>query len=722
MGFFNFPHTRTYDTDLGWIIVELNRVKELLNQYLENAVITFADPITWDITEQYTALTCVIDSDGTAYLSKQPVPAGVDITNTDYWQPIFNYNGDINKLRSNIATLSTSGGTLPGALSENSLIWYNGNLYVTTTDLPAGSQILPGVNCNSITVEEYIQAGDTKIEGDITTLQGEVTTLQGDVTTLQGDITTLQGEVTTLQGEVTTLQGDVTTLQGDVITLQGDVDNLEQIVRGIHFIYDNVADMVADAESFSVNDYAMTAGYYAGGDGGGCVYKMLDAANDFTIQAGAVYAMPICRKVYPEIFGAHAEEGYDDFTAFNKAIAYIYYLNPAIPRLNRFSRGFGGGTLYLNAKRYYLSAPIDLVGKINLAVIGEHSVASEIQCMTGAFRCDYSAASEMEGAVPWNFTLENVTFLKVGNDTTGILEMDRPYGLRVSRCRFTNITGGETRFGRGVVLSTTVDCVFTNCTFSGLQIGFRIQNYNGTYPSGVTSIVQNTTVLIRDSIALNCGTGVQVALSDAAFIQNLTLENCIVEQNDGGVAVTNNIAANASQLIIHGCYFELNNTYAINLINTALIFDESNIINRSTGDTHDKILWQGNRGNTNGWPIKNYIYLTVADTFAPTTALRATWFDAFPTFFKSPERCIDTLNHFLTMTGITVAGWWNIISSSNHPRGTMIVEGSGVYGVFNVTMSASSMTSTPIGTPSGVTVRSDGALVTSVAANQKFIW
>ena len=74
MGFFNFPHTRTYDTDLGWLIHEMNRVKELLNQYLENAVITFADPITWDITKQYPAMTCVIDSDGTAYLSKQPVP------------------------------------------------------------------------------------------------------------------------------------------------------------------------------------------------------------------------------------------------------------------------------------------------------------------------------------------------------------------------------------------------------------------------------------------------------------------------------------------------------------------------------------------------------------------------------------------------------------------------------------------------------------------------
>ena len=69
MAFFEFPHTRTYDSDLGWLIKAFREISAKLDTYLENAVITFADPITWDITEQYTALTCVIDSDGTAYLS-----------------------------------------------------------------------------------------------------------------------------------------------------------------------------------------------------------------------------------------------------------------------------------------------------------------------------------------------------------------------------------------------------------------------------------------------------------------------------------------------------------------------------------------------------------------------------------------------------------------------------------------------------------------------------
>lgn len=203
MAYFNFPHTRTYDTDLGWIIAELNRVKELLNQYLENAVITFADPITWNITEQYTALTMVIDNDGTAYLSKQPVPAGIDITNTDYWLPVFNYDDNIKELRSNIATLSSSVGVIPSSLDAGRLIWYDSNLYVTTTNLPAGAVITPGSNANKTTVEEYILSRVSVIEEDITDLNTAIGDVRNDLTETQNDLTETQNDVTEIREDLT---------------------------------------------------------------------------------------------------------------------------------------------------------------------------------------------------------------------------------------------------------------------------------------------------------------------------------------------------------------------------------------------------------------------------------------------------------------------------------------------------------------------------------------
>lgn len=91
MSFFEFPHTRTYDSDLGWIIKHLHHLSEELHNYIVLNSIKYADPIEWNITRQYEANTVVIDpTTETAYLSTQPVPLGVSIENRDYWTPIFN--------------------------------------------------------------------------------------------------------------------------------------------------------------------------------------------------------------------------------------------------------------------------------------------------------------------------------------------------------------------------------------------------------------------------------------------------------------------------------------------------------------------------------------------------------------------------------------------------------------------------------------------------------
>lgn len=192
MGFFNFPHTRTYDTDLGWLIKELNRVKELLNQYLENAVITFADPITWNITEQYPALTCVIDSDGTAYLSKQPVPAGVDISNTNYWLPIFNYDDNINELRSQIAYNAQNSDTTGAALAVGDLVFWKGLIYRAIADMPAGTAFIVGTNIEKYTVDEKINSSYTTLNTKINSNTASIENINDNIESISEQITEIE--------------------------------------------------------------------------------------------------------------------------------------------------------------------------------------------------------------------------------------------------------------------------------------------------------------------------------------------------------------------------------------------------------------------------------------------------------------------------------------------------------------------------------------------------
>lgn len=163
MSYFEFPHTRTYDTDLGWLIKKVKELADIQEDFIKNNVIHFADPITWDITKQYIQNTVVVDSDGTAYISKQPVPAGISLNNTDYWLPIYNYSDFLNKLRDQIAHNNEDTPYTTEALSAGDLIFYDGILYKLNTDLPAGSQIIPGTNAEQTTIETELKNIDVDL-------------------------------------------------------------------------------------------------------------------------------------------------------------------------------------------------------------------------------------------------------------------------------------------------------------------------------------------------------------------------------------------------------------------------------------------------------------------------------------------------------------------------------------------------------------------------------
>lgn len=67
---------------------------------------TFADPVEWDNSRSYEALTIVTHL-GTSYTSKVPVPAGIAITDTSYWVETGNYNAQVELYRQQVQSLAT---------------------------------------------------------------------------------------------------------------------------------------------------------------------------------------------------------------------------------------------------------------------------------------------------------------------------------------------------------------------------------------------------------------------------------------------------------------------------------------------------------------------------------------------------------------------------------------------------------------------------------------
>ena len=83
MSFINqFPYSDVHELNLDWIIAE---IKDLLNK-MENfeAANSIKYAGIWDITNQYEAWS-IVNYENEAYISQKIVPAGIPITNNEYW-------------------------------------------------------------------------------------------------------------------------------------------------------------------------------------------------------------------------------------------------------------------------------------------------------------------------------------------------------------------------------------------------------------------------------------------------------------------------------------------------------------------------------------------------------------------------------------------------------------------------------------------------------------
>lgn len=159
MGIFeNFPYTNFHELNLNWILSTIKKLDSEIDEFVQTNVLTYADPIQWNITTQYAKNTVVVGPDGTAYMSVAPVPTNTLLTNTDYWQPIFNYAETVTVLKKQIAAIDM--GDSKSAITSvplGGLFWQINTLYRAKKDIAAGDGFVIGTNCELCTVEEAIK-------------------------------------------------------------------------------------------------------------------------------------------------------------------------------------------------------------------------------------------------------------------------------------------------------------------------------------------------------------------------------------------------------------------------------------------------------------------------------------------------------------------------------------------------------------------------------------
>ncbi len=84
-----YPFSNAHEMDLDWLIRTVKRNEKIVDDFTIFNTISWAGE--WDASKSYVKWCVVQDNTGNGYISIQPVPTNVPLTNTDYWVQVANY-------------------------------------------------------------------------------------------------------------------------------------------------------------------------------------------------------------------------------------------------------------------------------------------------------------------------------------------------------------------------------------------------------------------------------------------------------------------------------------------------------------------------------------------------------------------------------------------------------------------------------------------------------
>ena len=99
----HFPYTNFHDINLSWVLDEIKKLRTYIENY--TAVNKVAYSGIWSITSQYPQW-AIVSTDNKTYLSKVPVPSGIEITNNEYWIELADLDPRINGIVQELAALT----------------------------------------------------------------------------------------------------------------------------------------------------------------------------------------------------------------------------------------------------------------------------------------------------------------------------------------------------------------------------------------------------------------------------------------------------------------------------------------------------------------------------------------------------------------------------------------------------------------------------------------
>ena len=378
MGLFDqFPYTNFHELNLDWILQALKELEHTIDQFVAINALKYADPIQWDITSQYEKNTIVIDPQtGTAYISVEPVPIGVALTNPDYWTVVFDLGSFVTRAAKNFTVRWEEDTTLTATFNTAAGEWlvWGDTLYKANVNITAGDSYIVDGNITRITVEEVkneIYDTFNNIIGDIADLNTTdksnlVSAINEVLTTLintSGDLADLDTtDKSNLVAAINEVLSTLGTIAGDLADLNTtDKSNLVAAINEVLSTLGTTAGDLADLDTTdqsnlvaAINEVLSTLGTTTG-----------DLADLTTVdKSNLVAAINEVNRAKTLVnvldYGADPTGAHDSTAAFNLAFAALPSSNEIAPGGNGFY--IPSGTYILNSEIDFTAKPVEIFG------------------------------------------------------------------------------------------------------------------------------------------------------------------------------------------------------------------------------------------------------------------------------------------------------------------------------------------------------------------------
>ena len=479
-----------YDNSLSYYEL-LCKIVDKVNELIENPTdLHIADPVEWDITSQYDQNAIVIDSDGTAYISKQPVPSGILLTNDEYWQVIFNYDDNINKLRDNIAYNNGNSPTALQDIEENALVWYEGELYKTLRNINAGDALIEDSNIEKTTVAEMLknQYDDVK-----TLIENEVTDRENSVSAEQ-------------QAREAADEAEQQAREATDEEINNRINNILEIINSLNKIYDTVNDLKNG--DVNTDEVCMTLGYYSINDNGSAYYKIYDEIPSGyyeTLNNGKYAKLIQLQTMCVEQYGAYGDGTHDDTASINNAILYSENVN-------------------FNGKTYLINAVPSITMKSNMNVHGNNCILKIIPNNSGNYAGLYFNNVT-------NINIDNITVEGERSEHTGTTG-EWGHGISIMDSSFINMNNVNVNscWGDGIYIGGLTD--------SSRNIYINNTTCNNNRRNGISIckavdvVVENSKFTNTNGTAPEAGIAIEANTSDDV-ITRIYFNNCFSAYNNG---------------------------------------------------------------------------------------------------------------------------------------------------------------------------------------------